>query len=55
VQAQKTREEWANKTTDARRESRYKFAEARIRKIVDGAPPLTAEQRDKLATLLRSA
>jgi hypothetical protein len=25
----------------------------RIRKIVDAAPPLTAEQRDKLALLLR--
>jgi hypothetical protein len=37
----------------ARREHRYRAAEERIRKIVDGAPPLTAEQRDKLALLLR--
>jgi hypothetical protein len=38
---------------EARRASRYKFAEDRIRKIVDGAPPLTQEQRDRLALLLR--
>jgi hypothetical protein len=36
-----------------RREHRFRAAEERIRKIVDGAPPLTAEQRDKLALLLR--
>jgi hypothetical protein len=39
----------------ARREHRFRAAEERIRKIVEGAPPLTAEQRDKLAALLRSA
>jgi hypothetical protein len=39
----------------ARREHRFHAAEERIRKIVEGAPPLTAEQRDKLAALLRSA
>lgn len=41
-------------TEAARRASRFKFAEDRIRKIVDAAPPLTAEQRDRLALLLRS-
>jgi plasmid maintenance system antidote protein VapI len=39
----------------ARREHRFHAAEARIKRIVEGAPPLTAEQRDKLAALLRSA
>jgi hypothetical protein len=39
----------------ARREHRFRAAEERIRKIVEGAPPLTPEQRDKLAALLRSA
>ena len=29
--------------------------EAHIRQIVDAAPPLTAEQRDKLALLLRGS
>jgi plasmid maintenance system antidote protein VapI len=48
-----TREEWAKKTTNARRAARMRAAEERIRKIVDGAPPLTAEQRDRLALLLR--
>jgi hypothetical protein len=37
----------------ARREHRFRAAEQRIRKIVDGAPPLTAEQRERLALLLR--
>jgi hypothetical protein len=46
------KEEVRRLTEDARRDSRYKFAEERIRKIVEGAPPLTAEQRAKLAALL---
>jgi hypothetical protein len=50
-----THQERVDATADARRAARYKYAEARIRKIVDGAPPFTAEQRHKLATLLRSA
>jgi hypothetical protein len=37
---------------DARRLSRFKAAEERIRKIVDGAPKLTDEQLSKLAVLL---
>jgi hypothetical protein len=48
-----TADERRKATEDARRSARYKFAEDRIRKIVDGAPPLTAEQRDRLASLLR--
>lgn len=50
-----TREERAAATEGARRASRYRFAEERIRKIVDGAPPLTPEQLAKLAALLRPA
>jgi hypothetical protein len=37
----------------ARREHRFRAAEERIKKIVDGAPPLTAEQLGRLAVLLR--
>jgi hypothetical protein len=37
---------------DARRLSRFKAAKERIRKIVDGAPPLTSAQRECLALLL---
>jgi hypothetical protein len=40
-------------TENARRAARYKFAADRIRKIVDGAPPLTDSQRNQLALLLR--
>ena len=39
---------------DARRNARFTYAERRIRKIVDGAPPLTDEQRSKLAVLLQA-
>jgi hypothetical protein len=39
-------------TEPARRAARYKFAQDRIRKIVDGMPPLTDEQLSKLAVLL---
>lgn len=38
---------------NARRAARYKFAQDRIKKIVDGMPPLTDEQLANLATLLR--
>lgn len=48
-------EEIRDATEDARRQSRYRFAEQRIRKIVDGAPPLTADQRARLAALLAPA
>lgn len=42
-------------TENARRESRYHFAEERIRRIVDAAPPLTELQRARLAALLLGA
>lgn len=38
---------------DARRNARYTYAQRRIKKIVDGWPPLTEAQRDQLALLLR--
>jgi len=47
-----TVEERRAATENARRQARYKYAEERIRKIVAGAPALTAEQRDRLALLL---
>lgn len=54
----KPRDEWTSDdyrgaTEDARRASRYKFAAERIKKIVDGMPPLSDEQLSKLAVLLR--
>jgi hypothetical protein len=39
-------------TESARRAARFKFAQDRIRKIVDGMPPLTDEQLAKLVALL---
>ena len=53
IQDLATVEERSAALENARRASRYKFAQDRIRKIVDAAPPFTAEQRDKLAVLLR--
>jgi hypothetical protein len=38
---------------DARRESRFKAAQERIKRIVDAAPPLSDEQVSKLVTLLQ--
>lgn len=38
---------------DARRNARYTYAQRRIKKIVDGAPPLTDEQLSSLAVLLQ--
>jgi hypothetical protein len=38
----------------ARQEFAYAVAEARVREIVDAAPPLTEEQRRRLARLLDS-
>lgn len=40
--------------TKAQRAIRYRFAEERIQKIVDGAPALTQEQRERLAAILLS-
>ena len=45
-------EEMSAALEDARRRSRFKAAEERIKRIVDAAPPLTAEQREHLALLL---
>ena len=47
-----TREQWLQRTENARREARFRFAQDRIRKIVDGDPPLTVEQRTELARRL---
>jgi hypothetical protein len=38
---------------DARRELRTRTLAKHIKKVVDAAPPLTQEQRDRLAELLR--
>ena len=38
---------------DARRDLRAARAEEYVRQLVDSAPPLTSEQRDRLAVLLR--
>ena len=40
-------------TVDAKRDLEAVKLEDHIRRVVDQAPPLTAEQRDRLATLLR--
>jgi len=40
-------------TLDARRDLRAAVLEDHIKRIVDQAPPLTAEQIDRLAVLLR--
>ena len=40
-------------TENARRAARFKFAQARIKKIVDGLPPLTDEQLSKLVLQLQ--
>jgi hypothetical protein len=44
----RTREQWLAATENAR----YRFAQDRIRKIADGDPALTDEQRAKLAAML---
>jgi hypothetical protein len=46
-------EDRAAATEPARRAARFKFAQERIKRIVDGMPPLTDEQLSKLAVLLR--
>jgi hypothetical protein len=47
-----TAEEWLHRTENARRAARYRAAEERVRKIAAGDPPLTVEQRARLARLL---
>lgn len=46
----KPREQWTaddyrERTVEARRQARYKFAADRIKRIIDGSPPLTDDQR----------
>ena len=50
--SERTVEEWREQTKEARRSARYKFAEDRVRKIVDGSPELTDEQLAKLAAII---
>jgi hypothetical protein len=47
-----TREQWLQRTENARREARFRFARDRIDKIATGTPPLTPEQRAELARRL---
>ena len=42
-------------TENARREARFRFAQERIQRIVDAAPPLTELQRARLAGILLGA
>lgn len=42
-------------TENARRASRYRFAEERIRRLVEARPPFTEEQRAQLAAILAPA
>jgi hypothetical protein len=39
---------------DMRRNARFTYAQRRIKKIVDGMPPLTDEQLSRLAVLLQA-
>jgi hypothetical protein len=48
----RTREQWLERTENARRAARFRFAQERIDKIAAGDPPLTAEQRAELARRL---
>lgn len=50
---ERTPEDWRETTEPGRRAARFKAAEDRIRRIVDGAPPLTDEQLSRLAVLLQ--
>ena len=47
-----TREQWLQRTENARRQARFRFAQDRIRRIASGDPALTDEQRAELARLL---
>jgi hypothetical protein len=41
-------------TVEAARDYRAEVLAEHVRKVVDAAPPLTAEQRDRIAALLRA-
>jgi hypothetical protein len=47
-----TREQWLQRTENARREARFRFARDRIDKIASGTPRLTPEQCAELAMRL---
>lgn len=47
------RKRWGTDDTQARQALKSSRAEDYVRKLVDEAPPLTPEQRDRLALLLR--
>ena len=49
------REQWLERTENARRAARFKSAAERVRKIAGGDPPLTDEQRAELVTILTQA
>lgn len=49
-----TREERVLATVKARRASRFKFAEDRLRKIAEARPAFTPEEIDYLATFFRT-
>lgn len=44
----------APETIEAARDYRAEVLAEHVRKVVDAAPPLTAEQRDRIAALLRA-
>jgi hypothetical protein len=50
-----SRDEWLQRTENARRQARFRFAQDRIRKIASGDPALTDEQRAELAAILAPA
>lgn len=60
TQSDRARAKWAQTTPEAKaarmapavRANKYRGAENYIRRLVEQAPPLTAEQRDRLALLL---
>jgi hypothetical protein len=52
---ERTADQRRQQTLEARRQSRYKYATDRVKRIVDGMPPLTDDQLAKLAVLLRGA
>jgi len=45
-------EEMSAALEDARRESRFKAAQSRVKRIVEGSPELTDEQLDQLAAII---
>jgi hypothetical protein len=49
------REQWLERTENARRAARFKFAAERLRKIAGGNPPLTDQQRAELVAILTQA